>query len=446
MVGLVVMTVATVMLNVATSIALFVVGRFLQGVSAAIVWAVGMALLVDTVPQGSLAQFLGYVSLGMTAGIMISPLLGGVLFDQAGYNAVYWLCYGIIAIDIAFRVLLVEKKHAKRWINTSDENESPEVGQEATSSADAISRSKEASGTEQNDSADKEKGEIKQSSELEMGQTQESNSGPENGEKQDSLPESEKGKAKESKSGSTAKSLEKKTRLSRLVARLPPIITLLASRRLLAVLFGALVQSALVCAFDTVLPLFVNEVFGWGALQAGILYFAIVIPTLLSPLVGWISDNYGPRWLASGGFLLTAPFLILLRLVDHNSLNQKVLLVALLCLIGVTLTMVFPPVMAEASHVVTAKEKKSPGIFGKGGAYAQSYALFNVAFSAGTLIGPLWAGFVKNAAGWDTMAWTLGLLSAVTAIPTAIYVGGDIWKKDKGEGDSAPETEASNTG
>lgn len=433
MVGLVVMTIATVMLNVATNIPLFVIGRFLQGVSAAIVWAVGMALLVDTVPQGSLAQFLGYVSLGMTVGIMISPLLGGVLFDQAGYNSVYWLCYGVIAIDIAFRLLLVEKRHAKKWLDINEEDESPseESGQEAASPADATDEAiEEVTGTEQEDGPDAEKGEIKESSGQEKGESQ----------------ESERGNTKESNSETTTKSAGKQTRFSKLVARLPPVITLLASRRLLAVLFGALVQSSLVCSFDTVLPLFVNEVFGWGALQAGLLYFAIVIPTLLSPLVGWISDRYGPRWLASGGFLLTAPFLIMLRLVDHNSLNQKVLFVALLSLCGITLTMVFPPIMAEASHVVTAKEKKRPGIFGKGGAYAQSYGLFNVAFSAGTLIGPLWSGFVKNAAGWATMAWTLGLFSGVAAIPMAIFIGGYIWSKNKGEEDHGPETAPSNTG
>src|SRR5438067_1361046 len=36
----------------------------------------------------------------------------------------------------------------------------------------------------------------------------------------------------------------------------------------------------------------------------------------------------------------------------------------------------------------------------------------------GTLIGPIWAGFVETKAGWGTMAWSLGLLSGLSAIPT----------------------------
>ena len=57
----------------------------------------------------------------------------------------------------------------------------------------------------------------------------------------------------------------------------------------------------------------------------------------------------------------------------------------------------------------------------------QAYALFNMAYAAGTLIGPLWAGFVHQEAGWGTMAWSLALLSAVTAVPMAIWTGGSLF-------------------
>ncbi|EHK99975.1 putative Uncharacterized MFS-type transporter C18.02 [Glarea lozoyensis 74030] len=105
--------------------------------------------------------------------------------------------------------------------------------------------------------------------------------------------------------------------------------------------------------------------------------------------------------------------------VTHNTLGQKVLFSALLLFIGVGLALVLPPLMAEITYVVEAKEREQPGRFGATGAYAQAYGLFIAAFAAGTLIGPVWAGYVEDSAGWGTMTWSLALFSLVGAVPNA---------------------------
>ncbi len=167
-----------------------------------------------------------------------------------------------------------------------------------------------------------------------------------------------------------------------------------------------------------------QQTFHWDSAGAGLIFLAIMIPGFAAPLVGWTSDKYGARWLTVTGFVLAIPFWVLLRLVTHDSLGQKVLLCALLSLIGVALTLVMPPLMAEITYVVEAKEKENPGIFGTTGAYAQAYGLFVTAFAAGTLIGPVWAGYVRIAAGWGTMSWSLGLFGLAAAVPCLIWTGG----------------------
>ena len=76
-----------------------------------------------------------------------------------------------------------------------------------------------------------------------------------------------------------------------------------------------------------------------------------------------------------GSFLCTCPPL---RYVNSNTINDKVLICALLLLIGLCLAMTFPPFMTM-SAVVDAKERKmlANGMhgYGSGGAYAQAYAL-----------------------------------------------------------------------
>lgn len=85
--------------------------------------------------------------------------------------------------------------------------------------------------------------------------------------------------------------------------------------------------------------------------------------------------------------------------MDHDSLKQKVLLCALLMLIGTCVALIVPAVMTEFTYIMDAKEKQQPGIHGVNGAYAQAYGIFNVGLGAGALVGPVWAGYVKAAGG-----------------------------------------------
>ena len=126
---------------------------------------------------------------------------------------------------------------------------------------------------------------------------------------------------------------------------------------------------------------------------------------------------------------MSLPFWVLLRLVDHDSIRQIVLLCALLILIGATFACTITSLMSEFSKVCDAEERHDPGLFGYRSAYAQSYGIFNVAWAGGTLVGPLWAAAVQEAAGWKTFTWTLGLLNAVSAIPVVLYSGGFIVRR-----------------
>lgn len=92
------------------------------------------------------------------------------------------------------------------------------------------------------------------------------------------------------------------------------------------------------------------------------------------------------------------------------------LLCALLALVGLGIEVAMAPVMAEVTYIVSKKQRDRPGQFGPAGAFAQAYALFNCSWATGSLLGPLYAGFIQQRAGWATMAWCLALLPAVSAI------------------------------
>ena len=336
---------------------------------------------------------MGYVTMGMSLGILISPLLGGVVFERAGYTAVYGMAYAIIGLDILLRLALVEKKVAARWAP----QEEPAQGVEE----------KDIEGSPQN--LDDKTTETIQH-------------------------DAEKGTEATSRSPDSMTEHHPKTPLR---YRVPPILSLLLSRRLLSALLGALMLACLTTSFDSVLALHAARTFHWNSTGAGLLFLPIVLPTFLAPLIGYLTDRFGARYPTAVGFLLTAPPYICLRYVTENTIRDKVLLCALLALIGLFVTFTFPGIMAEISKVVEAKEEKmrqhGQKGWGKGGAYAQAYALFNMAYAGGCLVGPLLAGFVVEEHGWGTMAWVLGLLSAATAVPTLLWMEGWIGEGSRKE-------------
>lgn len=117
--GLVALCASTLLLCLGRTVAVLVLGRILQGLSAAVVWSVGLALLVDTVGR-DIGYAMGYVNIAMSVGLLISPVIGGAVYAFAGYYAVYYIAFAVICCDIALRLVLVEKKVARRWLQAGE--------------------------------------------------------------------------------------------------------------------------------------------------------------------------------------------------------------------------------------------------------------------------------------------------------------------------------------
>ena len=377
LVGLIVLLGSTLMLCLGRTIGLLVAGRLVQGLSASVVWCIGLALLADTAGENDAGQLMGFVSIAYTMGVLVAPLLGGVVYARAGYFAVFYMTFSVIAIDIILRLVLVEKKVAIRW--------EPVAELELQLSAKKKDTETESTKGASNAQSLRPGGEILADSSL-----------------SDTAPKKN---------------------------RLPPIIMLWKSRRMLTAFWATFVTSCLLTAFDATLPLYCNRTFGWNSLGGGLVFLALIIPSFSGPFIGKLCDRFGPKWPTAVGMAAALPFWVLLRTVDHDSLNQKVLLCALLVLIGACVALVIPAVMAEFTYIVDANEKKQPGIYGDNGAYAQTYSIFNIGWAAGALVGPVWAGFVEAAGGWGTMTLSLGVFSAVSAIPVALFTGGFITRK-----------------
>lgn len=172
------------------------------------------------------------------------------------------------------------------------------------------------------------------------------------------------------------------------------------------------------------MPLFVKSTFHWSSTAAGLMFFCIFIPGFASPIAGWLTERYGARWPSFAGFLASLPLLVCLRFVTEDTIGHKVLLGALLALLGVTLVFSNTPLMAEITFAIEAEEAKSPGVFGEKGVYGLGYGLFCTSFALGGSIGSLMSGYIMSSSGWGTVTWALAVWMASGAVVVALGVGG----------------------
>lgn len=464
---------ATIILCLGRTLPALVVGRLLQGIAAGVVSTVGFALLVDTIGHDGLGQAVGWVSYAFTFGLLIGPLLGGVVYDKGGYYATYSMAFGLIGIDIVGRLVLVERKVAERWTKADAEVEAPGNNDEEKSTEGL------------QESMEKQKDEGKASHRALDGAN--GASAADNSLLQDANNSGSHPQPLNPHRPNPSPTIDQPshTPLKKLPwrERLPPLLSLLTYPRPLATVFLTAVASLLYTSFDVVLPLHASTIFHFSSLGAGLLFLPLLIPAFTAPLVGWASDRYGSRWFVVAGFLLDAPGLILLRLVDRNTLGMKVLLCGLLVWVGLGLDLILTPMIAEFAACVDEDAERRVKARGStipqlplpsplpedqrqqtstlqnpkpdpengdtlpeaptvptesppsssappppphSTAYAQAYGLFTSAYAIGMLLGPLWAGNVAQHAGWGTMALSLGVLSAGCALIAGLWVGGEI--------------------
>lgn len=282
--GLLMLLVATAILAFGRYIAVLVLGRILQGLSAAVVWTSALALLTDIFGQERYGEAIGYAMTSVSVGTTSAPLLGGIVYARGGYSAVSAMSLGAVGFSIALALIMVESKAETGWEEpASASSVQGSNNQIATSEVSRIGRSKSSPTTIEPD----------ERSMLLQGNHNEGSS-----------------------------------------ANWPAYPLLLRSGRVLAAMGGIFTFSFVIISFEGMIPLFVKETFHWDSTRAALIFLSWIIPGFLGPIAGKASDRLGPRWLTIGGFLFAVPPLIFMRFVTGDSTPNKVLLCGLLTLVG----------------------------------------------------------------------------------------------------------------
>lgn len=329
--GMIILAGASLILFFMTNVTMLIAGRILQGFASALTWTIGLSTVAHTVDENRFGHAMGWITLGSTLGLTLSPLLGGVVYNAGGYSAVWIMCFALLAVDVTIRVFVVEGNQPK---NTGIEAGELDV---QPSPANVFSFTQ--------------------------------------------------------------------------------VRAMFASIRLPTALALTTVESCILTAFDCTLPIFVQFRFAWGPLAAGLIFLPLALPSFLGPLVGRWCDRWGPKWLLFGGFGSMALFIVSLRWVDDNTVADKLLLASLLTGVGIGSACVFGPVAVEVQRAmkeIFPRPDDRP--------VALAYALYNIAFSIGAVVGPMLGGFILGTAGWKLSTLSVASVAAAAAVLCATAV------------------------
>lgn len=428
--GLAFMATGTLLFGLGNAFWILAVGRIVQGFASSILYTAGLAVLVDTVPKDEVGQWMGTAMSCNNIAIILSPVLGGCMYELLGRSCVFISMLGLILIDTTLRVLMVDKpkksnktKSRKHDFDEYQMHERGSLESDTTNEATDGLLVKEYTTTQTALVTEKKAG-------LTITTT--------------NLP-------------SPTPSITIKTRRPRRPpppSRMTGILRLIRSPRLLTALYGTFVNEALVASLCAILPLYASRNFHWSSLISGLLFLTIAIPGFCGPLAGYLADKIGARPVAIAGFLLTAPSLAALRFVEdvggEDQLGQKVLLCVLLVVSGFTIIFFLSPLGADLSQVADdvqdqlqreyearcafmSRRSASPSSdreevdaeesYSAPTLYASTFSMMNCALAGATVFGPLVTGGLNQAYGWKAATAFMGAMCLSGAVPCWFFTG-----------------------
>ncbi|KAI8877347.1 MFS general substrate transporter [Backusella circina FSU 941] len=160
-------------------------------------------------------------------------------------------------------------------------------------------------------------------------------------------------------------------------------VDLLKDKRILACVLCCFVTSASLAGMEPALPVYLQEKYHVSTSVVGMIFIAMVIPSFLGPVTGYLSDRFGRPLFIGVGMIIMSLASVLISI----QVSSMYYMIPSLLLFGFSNPLIHTPLMPEMASIVDDIGN---------GAFAQVYALYNMSYSIGILVGPIVAGFLMS--------------------------------------------------
>ncbi|KAF9511162.1 hypothetical protein BS47DRAFT_1319170 [Hydnum rufescens UP504] len=325
-----------------------ILSRILQGISGSVIWTLGLALLCDTVPERRIGQQLGMAMAGLSIGFVayhpsfaLGPPLGGILYDNFGFHAPFILGIALAVADFVGRVLIIERKVSVQWgVDPWGPHQPSQSLEEPSHSAFEMSITESVTQSPRIDQHVGDTSSLKPTS---------VNVGP----------------------------LE--TERPRTLSSWGVLWALMRSSRAMVAVVNTLICGTVFTPKNLQLTLRLHHAWGLSPLKVGLVYIAAAIPTMVAGgISGFLTDRFGPKYIATLSLGLSTPWLMLLILRSHLALFIIALALFMFFLSGV---------IAPMTTELAATSRGLPGV-----GYGHVFGAWMLAYSLGSTLGPIIGG------------------------------------------------------
>ena len=110
--GLALFTVGSAMSGLAPTLPLLIAARVVQGLGAAIMMALSLAMVADTVPKARTGSAMGLLGTMSAVGTALGPSAGGMLIDSVGWRAIFFVNVPLasLALLLVWRYLPLDRR------------------------------------------------------------------------------------------------------------------------------------------------------------------------------------------------------------------------------------------------------------------------------------------------------------------------------------------------
>lgn len=388
MIGLLALCGSQILLMESRKYYVMAIARVLQGISAAVVWTAGLALICDTVSEEKVGRYLGLAMSGLPLGQLVGPPVGGALFDRFGIRGPCVFGIMIISVDLIGRSLLIERSEALAWgfDPAASIDASPDHASDSASYADPHY------GTFTTETGLPDERGRQASHASVFGET-----GP-----TDTLLDREAGAHAALKFHTPDDPIP----FHRIIKGL------FMSSRAVAAVVNSFVYGILYSFQEPTLPVHLQRTWQLNPTQVGLVFFGAALPAMLAPPVaGWLTDHIGAEWTSLICLLLAIPCWIAVAIPAKLSF-----FVAAFAFENLFTSAFVAPVTTELALV-------SRRIRGVG--YAHVYGAFNFAVGIGASVGPVLSGkiYQRFTQGWAILNLVVVAIIIAASAVVVLYTG-----------------------